>query len=60
MLLLLSLTLSAQAYQTYSMHFVRIEGDLEAFETVQKMYMQKVAQNAVDKGDIVFWAFCEE
>ena len=57
MLLLLSLTLSAQAYQTYSMHFVRIEGDLEAFETVQKMYMQKVAQNAVDKGDIVFWAF---
>ena len=51
MLLLLSLTLSAQAYQTYSMHFVRIEGDLEAFETVQKMYMQKVAQNAVDKGE---------
>ena len=35
------------------MHFVRIEGDLEAFEKVQKMYMQKVAQNAVDKGDIV-------
>ena len=33
-------------YQTYSMHFVRIEGDLEAFEKVQKMYMQKVAQNA--------------
>ena len=57
MLLFLSFTLSAQAYQTYSMHFVRIEGDLKAFETVQQMYMQKVAQNAVDNGDIVFWAF---
>jgi hypothetical protein len=57
LLLLLSTTMSAQAYQTYSMHFLRVEGDLEAFETVQKMYMQKVAQNAVDKGDISFWAF---
>ena len=35
------------------MHFVRIEGDLEAFEKVQKMYMQKADQNAVDKGNIV-------
>jgi len=48
---------SAQVYQTFSMHFVRIEGDLEAFEKVQSMYMQKVAQNAVEKGDIAFWAF---
>mgnify|MGYP004025302127 FL=1 len=39
------------------MHFVRIEGDLEAFETVLQNYIQKVAQNAVDKGDIVFWVF---
>ena len=39
------------------MHFVRIEGDLEAFETVLQNYIQKVAQNAVDKGDIVFWGF---
>ncbi len=39
------------------MHFVKIEDDLEAFETVQSMYMQKVAQDAVDKGDIAFWAF---
>ena len=51
------ISVSAQAYQTYSMHFVRVEGDLEAFETVQKNYMQKIAQNAVDKGDISFWAF---
>ena len=39
------------------MHFVRIEGDLESFEKVESIYMQKVAQNAVDKGDIAFWAF---
>ena len=39
------------------MHFVRIEGDLEAFETVLQNYIQKVAQNAVDKGDIVSWVF---
>ena len=49
--------MSSQAYQTYSMHFVRVEGDLDAFEKFQKTYMQKVAQNAVDKGDISFWAF---
>ena len=47
----------AQVYQTFSMHFVRVEGDLEAFEKVQTMYMQKVAQNAVEKDDIAFWAF---
>lgn len=51
------ISMNAQAYQTYSMHFVRVEGNLEAFETVQKTYMQKIAQNAVDKGDISFWAF---
>ena len=54
LMLLLSVSLSAQAYQTYSMHFVRVEGDLNAFEKVQSMYMQKVAQNAVDNGDIAF------
>ena len=57
LLLFVSISLSAQAYQTYSMHFVRVEGDIDAFEEVQKMYMQKVAQNAVNKGDISFWAF---
>jgi len=54
LLLFVSISLSAQASQIYSMHFVRVEGDLEAFETVQKTYMQKVAQNAVNKGDISF------
>ena len=39
------------------MHAVRVEGDLEAFEKVQSLYMAKVAQNAVDKIDIAFWAF---
>ena len=57
LLLVVSVTLSAQASQIYSMHIVRVEGDLEAFETVQKTYMQKVAQNAVDKGDISFGPF---
>ena len=57
LILLLSTFASAQVYQTFSMHFVRVEGDLEAFEKVQSLYMQKVAQKAVEKGDIVFWAF---
>ena len=56
-ILLFSISINAQVYQTFSMHFVKVEGDLEAFETVQSEYMQKVAQNAVNKGDIAFWAF---
>ena len=55
--LILTYSLNAQVYQTYSQHFVKIEGDLQAFETVQAKYMQKVAQDAVDKGNIAFWAF---
>jgi hypothetical protein len=57
LILLFSTFAGAQVYQTFSMHLVRIEGDLEAFEKVQTMYMQKVAQEAVEKGDIAFWAF---
>ena len=54
---LFTLTFSySQAYQTYTMHFVQVEGDLNAFEEREKL-MQKVAQDAVDKGDISFWAF---
>ncbi len=56
-ILLFSISINAQVYQTFSMHFVKIEGDLKAFETVQSEYMQKVAQNAVNNGDIAFWAF---
>lgn len=58
LLVLFSVSLSfAQVYQVFSMHMVRVEGDLEAFEKVQSIYMQKVAQNAVENGDIAFWAF---
>tara|TARA_B110000027_G_scaffold73325_1_gene78175 strand:- start:6691 stop:7377 length:687 start_codon:yes stop_codon:yes gene_type:complete len=39
------------------MHFVRIEGNTENFEKVQSMYMQKVAKQAAEKGEISFWAF---
>ena len=54
---LFTLTFSySQAYQTYTMHFVQVEGDLNAFEEREKL-MQKVAQDAVDRGDISFWAF---
>ena len=57
-LVLFSVSLSyAQVYQVFSMHMVRVEGDLKAFEKVQSIYMQKVAQNAVENGDIAFWAF---
>lgn len=56
-ILLFSISINAQVYQTFSMHFVKVEGDLKAFETVQSEYMQKVAQNAVNNGDIAFWAF---
>jgi len=57
LIILLSFGINAQVYQTFSMHAVRIEGDLEAFEKVQSIYMKKVAQKAVDNGDIAFWAF---
>lgn len=54
---LVSVSVSAQVYQSFTMHFVRIEGDVESFEKVESIYMQKVAQAAVKKGDIAFWAF---
>ena len=49
--------IQAQEYGVYSMHFVRIEGNTENFEKVQSMYMQKVAKQAAEKGEISFWAF---
>ena len=57
LIVLFSTFASAQVYQTFSMHFVRVEGDLEAFEKVQSIYMHKVAQDAVEKGDILFGRF---
>ena len=44
-------------YGVYSMHFVRIEGNTENLEKIQSLYMQKVATQAAEKGDISFWAF---
>ena len=49
--------IQAQEDGVYSMHFVRIEGNTADFEKVQSMYMQKVAKQATEKGDITFWAF---
>ena len=58
LLYLLTLSFSfAQVNPVFSMHFVKVEGDLEAFEKVQSLYMQKAAQAAVDDGDISFWGF---
>ena len=57
-ILILSIALvSAQQNSIFTMHFLRVEGDVEAFEKVQSMYMKKVAQKATDNGDIMFWAF---
>lgn len=48
---------TAQDNFLFSIHAVQVEGDLEAFEKVESMYMQRVAQAAVDKGDIMGWSF---
>ena len=56
-LVLSTYMIQAQEYGVYSMHFVRIEGNTADFEKVQSMYMQKVAKEATEKGDITFWAF---
>lgn len=56
-LLVSSTFAQAQVYQTYSMLFVRVEGDQNAFEELQDKYMVRAAQAAVDKGEIAFWAF---
>ena len=55
-LLCLSLTLQGQENFLFTIHAVQIEGDLEAFEKVESMYMQRVAQAAVDKGEIMGWS----
>ena len=54
-LLLSVLAISAQDKWVYSLHIVRVEGNLENFEKVQALYMKKVAKIAADKGDIIFW-----
>ena len=55
--LLFSLISFSQNEQIVTMHAVLIEGDLKAFEEVETMYMQKVAQKATERGDISAWNF---
>jgi len=43
------------AQKVFSLHAVRVEGNIAAFEKVQALD-HKVAQDAVNKGDIAFWA----
>ena len=43
------------AQKVFSLHAVRVEGNIAAFEKVQALDA-KVAQDAVNKGDIGFWA----
>ena len=40
-LLCLSLTLQGQENFLFTIHVVQIEGDLEAFEKIESMYMQR-------------------
>ena len=50
LLLLFTVAIWAQEGAIVTMHAVLIEGDTEAFETVQTKYFQKVAQSAVNDG----------
>ncbi|MDG1063870.1 MAG: hypothetical protein P8O93_05415 [Flavobacteriaceae bacterium] len=45
----------AQEGVIVTMHAALVEGDLQAFEEVESKYMQKVAQHAAEKGDIIAW-----
>ena len=57
LLFLFTVAIWAQEGAIVTMHAVLIEGDTEAFETVQTKYFQKVAQSAVNDGDIAGWNF---
>ena len=56
-LFLLSFLSYSQEGAIVSMHAVFVEGDLEAFEKVETVYMSKVAQKAALNGDIGAWNF---
>jgi hypothetical protein len=43
------------AQRVYSLHAVKIEGNTEAFEKVETEINAKVAQDAVNKGDVLYW-----
>lgn len=53
-IVLLTFVSITKAQRVFSIHAVRIEGNLTAFEKVQDLDL-KVAQDAVNKGDIAFW-----
>jgi hypothetical protein len=46
----------ANAQRVFALHAVRIEGNLEAFEKAETEFNAKVAQEAVNKGDILYWS----
>jgi len=43
------------AQRVFSLHAVRIEGNTDAFEKVETQINAKVAQDAVNKGDVLYW-----
>jgi hypothetical protein len=43
------------AQRVFSLHAVRIEGNTAAFEKAEAEINAKVAQDAVDKGEILYW-----
>ena len=43
------------AQRVYSLHAVKIEGNTDAFEKVETELNAKVAQDAVNKGDVLYW-----
>ena len=45
----------ANAQKVFSLHAMKIEGNLEAFEKVETELHSKVAQDAVNKGDVLYW-----
>ena len=43
------------AQRVFSLHAVRVEGNTAAFEKAETEINAKVAQEAVNKGDILYW-----
>jgi hypothetical protein len=43
------------AQRVFTLHAVKIEGNTDAFEKVETELNAKVAQEAVNKGDILYW-----
>jgi hypothetical protein len=57
-ILIIAVLFTAQltnAQRVYSLHAVKIEGNTDAFEKVETELNAKVAQDAVNKGDVLYW-----